>query len=318
MSLRLHLDAKDVSKALVPILFGAVAFKIFRGLAPWLAPPASDTTFRDVVLALAGLGCLAWGFVLLHRKRAIDNVPRSRLRSVAMGFAEVSGVARMRTPVMAPYSGIPCVACRFLAEEEDSDRRGGWRTVESGQSPDWFTLDDGTGTIVVDPDGAELHLGRDYRTIERADGWFGKRRRYTEWRLHPGETACVVGTVRRVRSLVSERKAALHDRLREVKQDPARLSAFDANRDGRIDTEEWGNVVRVVSHEVAREAAEKEALRPVDELVLGKGEAEKTFLISDRSERDIVKTLAWKSGLLILAGAGLAGTGMAALLQRKP
>lgn len=316
--MRFDLDVRNASKVLVPLLFGAVAFKVFRGLAPGLAPAPNDPVVRNVVLTFLGLGCLGWGFVLLHRKRAIDNVPRSRLRSVAMGFAEVEGVARMRTPVMAPYSGIPCVACRFLAEEEDSDRRGGWRTVESGQSPDWFTLDDGTGTIVVDPDGADLHLGRDYRTIERAEGWFGKRRRYTEWRLHPGETACVVGTVRRIRSLVSERKAALHDRLREVKQDPARLRAFDTNRDGRLDTEEWGNVVRTVTQEVARDAAAKEPMRPVDELILGKGEAEKTFLISDRSERDIVKSLAWKSGLLLLSGAGLAGTGMVALLQRKP
>jgi hypothetical protein len=56
----------------------------------------------------------------------------------------------------------------------------------------------------------------------------------------------------------------------------------------------------------------------MDELLLGKGEAEKTFLISDRSERDIVKALAWKAGLLLLSGAGLAGTGAYALLQRKP
>jgi hypothetical protein len=314
---RLDFDIKSGSRLIAPVVFGAIAFRLFRGLMPGGAP--AGPPWRDLLQTFGGIALLAYGFVLLHRKRAIDNVPRSRLRSVAMGFAEVSGAARPRTPVMAPYSGIPCVAYRYLAEEEDDrDRRSGWRTVERGQSAEWFTLDDGTGTIVVDPDGADLLLGRDYRTIERAEGWFGRRRRYTEWRLHPGETACVVGTVRRIRSLVSEQRAALHDRLREVKQDPARVAAFDANRDGRLDTEEWGNVVRVVRREVAAEAAANEPARPVDELLLGKGEAEKTFLISDRSERDIVKTLAWKAGLLLLSGAGLAGTGAYALLQRKP
>ena len=314
--MRFDFEIRKGARVLVPLAFGMVAFRVFRGFAPSAAPAVNP--WRDVALTLAGLGLLACGLVLLHRRRAIDNVPRSRLRSVAMGLAEVAGTARMRTPVMAPYSGIPCVAYRYLAEEEDSDRRGGWRTVERGQSADWFTLDDGTGTIVVDPDGAELLLGRDHRTIERADGWFGRRRRYTEWRLHPGEAAFVVGTVRRVRSLVSERKIALHDRLREVKQDEARLRSFDANRDGRIDTEEWGNVVRSVTLEVAREAAVQEPPRPVDELILGKGEGEKTFLISDRSERDIVRTLGWKAGLLLLSGAGMAGAGAYALLQRKP
>jgi hypothetical protein len=317
--MRFRFDVRDGLKLVPALVFGSLALQFFRASLPSGTAPATGSPLKHGLLLLGGLGLLGYGFVLLHRKRAIDNVPRSRLRSVAMGFAEVSGVALHRTPVMAPYSGISCVVYRYLAEEEDDrDRRSGWRTIESGQSADWFVLDDGTGTIVVDPDGADLHLGRDYRTIERADGWFGRRRRYTEWRLHPGETACVVGTVRRVRSLVSEQRAALHDRLREVKEDPVRLRAFDANRDGRIDTEEWGNVVRVVRQEVTAEAAAKEPARPMDELLLGKGEAEKTFLISDRSERDIVKALAWKAGLLLLSGAGLAGTGAYALLQRKP
>ena len=316
--MRFRFDARDGLKLLPALVFGSLALQFFRAFLPAGTAPATGSPLKHGLLLLGGLGLLGYGFVLLHRKRAIDNVPRSRLRSVAMGFAEVSGTARLRTPVMAPYSGIPCVAYRYLAEEECDDRRGGWRTLESGQSADWFLLDDGTGTIVVDPDGADLVLGRDYRTIERADGLFGRRRRYTEWRLHPGESACVVGTVRRVRSLAFEARAALHDRLREVKQDPARVAAFDTNRDGRLDAEEWGNVVRVVRQEVAREAAAAERPTPVDELILGKGEGETTFVIADRSERDLVKGLAWKAGLALFSGAAMAGTGAYALLNRKP
>jgi hypothetical protein len=313
---RFRFDARDGLKLLPAILFGSLALRFFRGLLPGGAAPPSGSPLKDGLLLLGGLGLLGYGFIVLHRKRAIDDVPHSRLRSVAMGFAEVSGTARMRTQVMGPYSGIPCVAYRFLAEEEDHDRQRGWRTLESGQSSDWFVLDDGTATIVVDPDGAELMLGRDYRNIERADGFFGGRRRYTEWRLHPGETAVVVGTVRRVRSLVFEARAALHDRLREVKQDPARLAVFDTDHDGRLDTEEWGNAVRVVRQEVAREAAAAEGPKPVDELIISKGTGEKTFIISDRSERDLVKGLAWKAGLALLSGAAMAGMGATSLLIR--
>lgn len=316
--MRFRFEPQDALKVLPALVFGWVSLAFFRAFLPAPVASTSGSLLRQALQLFLGIGLIGFGFVVLHRKRAIADVPRSRLRSVAMGFAEVSGTARQRTPVMAPYSGIPCVTCRYLAEEEDSDRRGGWRTIEKGQSADWFTLEDDTGTIVVDPDGADLVLGRDYRTIERGDGWLGRRRRYTEWRLHPGETACVVGTVRRVRSLAFEQKAALHDRLRAIKQDPARLAAFDANRDGRLDTEEWGNAVRVARQEVAREAALAEAPKPVDELILGKGEGEKTFLITDRTEADLVRSLALKALLALVSGALLAGSGAYALLHRQP
>lgn len=280
--------------------------------------PGSGHALFDVAAALGGAALLAAGFVLLHKKRVLENVPRSRIRSVAMGFAEISGITRTRTPVVAPLSGMSCVFFRYLVEEERATSRGRreWRTIDQGRSADWFYLEDPTGTIVIDPDGADADLGRDFRNIERGEGFFACKKRYTEWRLNIGEAAYVVGTVRRLRNLAQERRATLHESLRALKRDPARLKSFDTDRDGQISTEEWGNAVRVVEDQALKEEVARQPGPPEDDLVIAKGEAEKTFVISDKGERDLVRALAWKAGLALAGGAALAIAGAISLLAR--
>ncbi len=280
--------------------------------------PGSGRPLYDVAAALGGVALLAAGFVLLHKKRVIENVPPSRIRSVAMGFAEISGIARAKTPVVAPLSGMSCVFYKYLVEEERTSSRGGreWRTIDRGQSADWFYLEDPTGKIVVDPDGADVDLGRDFRNIERGEGFLARKQRCTEWRLNIGEAACVVGTVRRLRNLAQERRVTLNDSLRALKHDPERMKTFDADHDGRISTEEWGNAVRVVEDQVLKEEVARPSGPPEDDLIIAKGQEEKTFVISDKGERDLVRALSWKAGLALVGGAALTAAGAVSLLAR--
>jgi len=304
--------AGKVSLALAGLAVATSAMRLFA------AGQAPTDLFHGGLLIAGGAALLVYGFVLLHKKRVLENVPRSRIRSVAMGFAEITGMTRVRTPVVAPLSGMGCVFYRFLVEEEQSDGRGGssWRRVDGGQSAEWFVLDDGTGSVVVDPDGAEADLGRDYLNIDRGPGVFGRRRRLSEWRLHAGERALVAGTVRPLRDAAQERRESVHDRLVALKHDPARLAAFDADHDGRISTEEWGNAVRVVENEVVRAAAAAPRGPAEDDRIIARGESERTFVISDKGEEWLVRSLGWKSGLAVLAGAGIIVAGALALLSR--
>ena len=261
----------------------------------------------DVLAVLLGGGLIAFGFVLLRRKNLFENVPTSRIRSVAMGFAEVAGLARPKATVTAPYSGIPCVYFRYKVEIETSRGRRGrtWQTTEQGDSAIPFYLQDGTGTILVNPAGAETVLQQSFRKIERGEGFFAKRKRCTEWWIVSAQKVFVAGTVSRVRDLAHEARMTLHDRLRELKTDPEQMSQFDTNRDGRISTEEWGNAVRAVQEEVVREAASEPAAPAEDEIVIGQGIGEKIFLIADRSEKSLLGRLALQSGAAIAGGAGL-------------
>jgi len=295
-------DPSQIRKGLI----GAVVLLGTARIAfPHLARSTGERLLFDALAVLVGGGLIVFGFILLRRKRLLENVPTSRIRSVAMGFAELLGNAKNRTPLVAPYSGIPCVYYRYLLEEERQRSRGGreWTTLEQGASSDPFYLQDETGTLLVDPAGAETVLERSYRQIERGEGWLGRRKRSSEWWIVAGQKLFVAGTVRRLRDAVLERRAALGDRLRTLKHDKERMKAFDADHDGQIGTEEWGNAVRSVQDELVREEAAAPP-EPAEETIgIGEGSDETTFVIAARGEKSLLLRLRLEVAGSLVGGA---------------
>ena len=298
-------------------LLGAVVYVAFK-----LAPGGVWTFGRGAMVesftALLGGGFLAGGFVLLRKKRLIENVPSSRIRSVAMGFSEIVGTAREREMLIARLSGMRCVYYRFKIEKEVSDSKGRrrWSTVEQGQSSQWFYLEDPTGRIVVDPEGADAVLRQSFQKIERDGGWFSRRMRYTEWRLIDGQRAYVLGTVYKLRNLAEESRVELTERLRGLKADRDRMKQFDTDKDGSVSAEEWQGAVQAVKMEMLKEKAAAPPEEPGDDLVIGKGSGETTFVIADRGEKSLVRMLAWKVAAAMLLGFILTMFGSVSLLAR--
>lgn len=316
MNLQINLHSQN---RLRTVIIAACCLAALQALGPFGPNRAWRHGLYDAAAALGGAALLVLGFVLLRRKRVMENMPTSRIRSVAMGFAELAGTAKAKVVLAAPFSGIPCVYFRYLVEQEKTRRRGGrsWETIDRGESAEPFHLQDPTGMILVDPAGAETVLARSFRKTDREGGWFSRRKRYTEWWIVPGQKVFVAGTVRRLRDMALERKVALHDRLRELKRDPQRLNAFDADRDGQISTEEWGNAVRAVQDEVVRDEAGREAAAPPeDDILIGKGSDETTFLIADRSEKALLGRLALQAGAALAGGVGMVGVFTVSLLAR--
>jgi hypothetical protein len=270
-----------------------VALWVARMMVPDFGHPNNEQGVLDAGAVILGLGLIVLGFLALRRKRILEIVPPSRIRSVAMGFAELVGRAKKRTPLSAPYSGIPCVYCRYRKEEERQGGRSGreWVVVEEGATPDWFYLQDETGTLLVDPDGAETELERSYRNIERPGGWGSRRIRCTEWWIIPEQKLFVAGTVRRLRDAAADRRAVLNDRLREIKHDPARMKLVDADGDGVVSEQEWGNAVRAMENVLIREEAKAPEDPPEESIGIGKGSGESTFFIATRSEKSVLMRL---------------------------
>lgn len=272
----------------------------------------------DALCLVGGVVLIRFGFIVLRRKRLLENIPTSRVRSVAMGFAELLGTAKQRKPLVAPFSGLPCVFYKYEVEEERREGRGGrrWVTIDHGTSKEPFYLADETGALLVDPTDAELVIECGYRHVEPGEGMFTGRKRYSEWWIVSGQKIFVAGTVWNTRDQVLERRFALSDRLLALKHDPEAMKAIDTDHDGTISTEEWGNAVRQIQTEVTLEAAHEPQRPPEEEHAIGKGVDEKTFVIAQRGEGPLLFRLRLATAGCLLGGPALVVVFSVSLLKR--
>jgi E3 ubiquitin ligase len=117
-----------------------------------------------VVGAGAGVYLFYRGFRLLQRRRLILNTPSSKIRSASMGLVEINGLATGARVITSPIKQVDCFYYRSMA----------WELRQQGKNRKWvkiaeeslhvpFYIDDGSGTLLVDPNGAEMDLHCDFR-----------------------------------------------------------------------------------------------------------------------------------------------------------
>lgn len=188
----------------------------------------------------------AW-FANLKRYRTVADTPTSRIASAPQGYIEIVG--RGRQPpgekLLSPVSGLPCLWFRYRIERRNGDR---WEHVESGISRDTFGIDDGSGLMLVDPEGAEILAS--HKQVSQQSGY-----RRTEWTLIENDTLYVIGEHVTLGgpNATLDKRADLSELLAEWKRDKAALLArFDANRDGEISETEWEAARKTASDEVDR------------------------------------------------------------------
>lgn len=95
----------------------------------------------------------AKSFRYLRTRRLIENTPTSRIRSLAMGLAEIKGRVEARSAVEAPFSGKPCAY--WQVEVAVRGRRNSWSTVHRNASGNPFFVQDETGVAMVYPAGSQ-------------------------------------------------------------------------------------------------------------------------------------------------------------------
>lgn len=268
---------------------------------------------------LVGVGLFARGFGLWRRRRAIEDTPTAKVRSMALGRVELKGVARARELLRAPLSGIGCVWFRYRIERESgSGRRRRWQTVDSGDSSDRvFELEDETGRVLVEPKGATIEIDAQLKETDpplvgelerfvaergvRVSGLFGTARlRITEARLHDGDTLYLHGVAQARPGLREERRRAISMRLAELKSDEKEMVALDVDGDGAVSADEWDAArVRVVS-EVDGRSIRDAVVVAIDPL----GHA--PFLLAAHPETVLVRKLALRATASVFGGAALA------------
>lgn len=191
-----------------------------------------------VLPQLVALGVLAVGGYLLHaggrRLTTVVHILRNDPLPVRdlhghRGPVEIEGraVEGDDGTVEAPFTGSRCLAYTYEVEElRSAGKSQSWETLDTGMDGVDFVVDDGSGRVLVDPDGADIHLESHSVTIpphtelpERISRYVaetdavdpqdgvvdlkitqfevGNKQRFTERRLDTGETVYVYGQATR-------------------------------------------------------------------------------------------------------------------------
>lgn len=147
------------------------------------------------VVAFGGGGVVAlwWGAVNFRDGYAIwTHEPVDAVDArYESGVVEVTGTAKsLEDTVVAPYSQESCLAHEYRTKQRQNDvgddDTPDWRTVESGSNRVPFVVEDDTGAVPVDPEGADISMSDD-------DYSSSTRTKRLEGRLDVGETVHVYG-----------------------------------------------------------------------------------------------------------------------------
>ncbi len=122
-----------------------------------------------IIGSLCVFGLLIGTLTCLRRKRLIDDLPTSKTQGVFIGLTELKGTAEIETPLTSYLGAVRCVEYHWQVEENWSrtvtytDSKGihsrsesGWTTVASGGEKPPFYLQDDTGVIRINPEGASI------------------------------------------------------------------------------------------------------------------------------------------------------------------
>ena len=272
-------------------------------------------------LSLIALLSLRRGLGAFWRLRLITDTPTARIRSAPQGYVELAGRALTHGGVLAaPLTGLPCVWYRFRIEEHRrSGKRNDWVTVERGEHEAAFLIDDGTGTCLIEPKGAELTCrtrdlwyGRERRPSGGArHAWslLGQRYRYTEERIVEGEPIYALGHFETPRRGSTEQERLARHLLRTWKRDPKRMASFDTDGDGRVSTEEWA-AARATADRLAAEAEQRLQAEPPLPRLTATNDPRHPFVVSTHGEGDLIRRLRFSAfgqiTLFLVLASGIA------------
>jgi len=230
-----------------------------------------DRIFVTSILFLAlGIYSLLEGFKWFKRKRLIEDIPTSKVRSIHMGLVEIFGEAMpARNKILkSPITNNDCVYYRYTVEElRRTGRSSRWVTIESESYKTYFYLKDDTGIVLVDPKGAEIDIPIDFN-----------------FTAVPG-----IGMPEQVKQFIRSRNITIGSNTMRFRE------YFIAPRDKLYIMGTAGD------NPFVQEAS---AQKGIEDVMIQKGEGN-IYYISDRSEKEVLKNMKWKYITGIFGGGAI-------------
>jgi hypothetical protein len=245
--------------------------------SPMLPNMFSDMSpMFSLIFLIFGFVIIAIGLIWFRKKRLIENIPTSKVRSLAMGLVEIVGqvIPVPERLLKSPFTEEDCVYYHFSVEEyRKSGKNSHWVTIKKGEQRIVFYLKDDTGMVLVDPSGASIDAARDFE----CQSGFGR---------DPPDSV--------IRFLTS--------------QNIAHEGFFGSNRTMRYrETFIAPNDSLYIMGTAGENSLKNQASADhVDNIMIQKGRYEKQYFISDKSEKQLLKNLAlqtygtWGAGIALI------------------
>lgn len=197
---------------------------------------------------VAGVLTLLFFWLMLRvgrRMRFLADTPTSKARGVFIGQVELSGRSKLAPPLRSFLAGSECVWYSYTVEEEwerwetehytDKDgksrtrqvRKSGWTQIDHGGENPAFFIEDETGAVRVQPEGAQIDSVTAFsETVHRGDAlYFQKgpsneiahsngKRRFNEQVIPLNADVFIAGRARERSDVVAPEIAA--DRAQEL------------------------------------------------------------------------------------------------------
>jgi hypothetical protein len=124
-----------------------------------------------IFFGLVSLLLLFMSFTFFKRKRIIENIPTSKVRSLALGLVEVVGIVTEPKEVfLSPITKKECAYYHLLIEET-GDEEGRSFTYVNEEKQAEFYLQDSTGKILIEPELGEFYFDKKNNFFET---YYGK------------------------------------------------------------------------------------------------------------------------------------------------
>lgn len=260
-------------------------------LVAWLLSQPLFWAFLGVIF---GPVFFVRGFRLLQRKRLIKDIPRSTVRGAALGPVEIVGKAVGPYTLVAPLSKTDCLYYRVVVR---SNPKKDFSNTKMRELSAPLYLDDGTGKVMIYPAHCELQTEI---SEERADygqaaldleGYGEDAEFVREYCIRQGDQLYVLGTLQH-NPWAGGSAMAANNELSRI--GPGFVSRGEAD----ILTHQAFPVLDATLPSGMSASPGVFDYHPPVILTKGKG----PFIISSRSERELVAKLNWKSLLYIWGG----------------
>lgn len=266
---------------------------------------------------------------LQARRRWMEDMPTSLIRSASQGYVELEGSARLMDglPVISPLTHTDCTWWRFKVEkrEQGTNNRTRWVTVRQGTSTSLFLLDDGTGQCVIDPDDAIVEPA--WKRVWRGDTphpgmqastswWQANDYRYTEELIQPGEGLYALGWFTSHDPLHVTPNERVRDTVIAWKTDPAIRKRFDADGNGQLDDKEFA-ALRDEARKSAMEEHREMASGPQTHVLKVDPEG-RPFILSTHDQHQLATRLRIQAWLWLAGALAALGTFIHLLTRGLP